>query len=212
MQFVKRALFLGWERARAKSFILKLATCMEDSLVLVHDETRYAEAESSGFHWTPRVQSAAARSLVPTPSDETKYVQGTAVDDSSVRLHDEGQAVADFIDQFSWKEIGLKHMPNGREETETARDGTPGLIMRRIVDGIPEPIREQPTTTRRSEEEKEALVPRHQRRSMNAGICGAVRVLDIAHREGGAVPTAKDVGRATRHSWRRTRPAGRQVR
>ena len=48
VQFVKRALFLGWEMARAEGFILKLATCIGDSLVLVHDETHFAEAESAG--------------------------------------------------------------------------------------------------------------------------------------------------------------------
>lgn len=95
-----------------------------------HDETRYAEAESSGEDRMPHVQYAAACPLVPGPSDETKYVQsmapplqGQKVEDSSVRLHDEGQAAADFFDRFSWNEIGLKHVPNGREEIKTARDG-----------------------------------------------------------------------------------------
>ena len=52
-------------------------------------------------------------------------LQGLKVEDSSVRLHDEGQAAADFFDRFSWKEIGLKHVPNGREELKTVRDWDP---------------------------------------------------------------------------------------
>ena len=145
---------------------------------MVHGGTHYAEAESSGFDWTPRVQYAATRPLEPTPSDDTKIVQCTApslqgqvvVDDSSVRLHDEEQAAADFFDHFSWKEVGLKHVPHGREETETARDGTRGPIVRRIEDGIPEPVREEPATANRSEEKKE--VPRLQRRSMKQEFVG----------------------------------------
>ena len=72
MQFVKRALFLGRERAPAKGFIFKLASCMGVSLVMFHDETHYAEAESSGFDWTPRVQYAEARPLVFAPSNERR--------------------------------------------------------------------------------------------------------------------------------------------
>lgn len=89
-----------------------------------HDETRFAEAESSGEDRMPHVQSAAACPLVPGPSDETKYVQsmapplqGQKMEDSSVRLHDEGQAAADFFDRFSWKEIG----PAVPEQVRTER-------------------------------------------------------------------------------------------
>ena len=50
---------------------------MEDSSVLVHDETHHAEAESSGFNWTPYVQYAAAHPLVFAPSDDTNVAQCT---------------------------------------------------------------------------------------------------------------------------------------
>ena len=90
---------------------------------------------------------------MPAPSDATKYVQsiapplqGQEVEVSSVQLHDDGQAAADFFDRFSWKEIGLKHVPNGREEIKKARDGTPGPRKKTAKDGTPGPMREEPAT------------------------------------------------------------------
>ena len=181
VQFVKRALFLGWGMARAEGLISKLATFIWDSLVLVHDETHYAEPESSGFDWTPRVQYAAARPLVFAPSDKTRFVQCTApplqgqvVDDSSVRLHDEGQAAADFFEtRAKWtrrKRNSQGWDPSTHNQNSPGWD--PGPTKRRVEDGVSKPIREEPVIPNRIEEGKEALAPRHQRRSMKQEFVG----------------------------------------
>ena len=73
-----------------------------------HGETRYAEAETLGEDRVPHVQFAAA---CPLPSDETKYVQskapplqGQEVEDSSVRMHDEGRPLRTFLECYLWKD------------------------------------------------------------------------------------------------------------